>query len=116
MARPEDSDHVKLFMSTSENRKLYLQTCDRAKRFKQQQSKVKFLRDCLKFKVAPVTCSVRYRQPRQQHSHAQQQCEDIRNRASLDLLKVQIRNEEIEMGKRKEVFQTNLQSLSMRLS
>ncbi len=114
MARPEDSDNVKSFMSNSENRKLYLQTCDRAKKFRQQQSKVKFLQDCLKFKIPPVTCTVRYRQPLQQHSQTQQQCEDIRKKASLDLLRIQIRNEEVEMGRRKEVFQTSLENLSTR--
>ena len=40
MARPQDSEIVKLFMTNSDNRKLFLKAYDAAKSFKQQQSKV----------------------------------------------------------------------------
>ena len=111
MTRPQDSDNIKRFMAVSDNRKLYLKTCDLAKTFKQQQSKVKYLKDCLQHKVTPVTCRVRYRPGQNQNSELRKQLEDIRNKASMDLLRVNIKQEELEMRKRKESFQTKLGSL-----
>ena len=112
MTRPEDSVNIKRFMATSDNRKHFLKTCDSAKKFKQQQSKVKFLKDCLLFKVIPVTIRVRHSPIQEHDSDVRIQCEKVRDRASLEMLKISIKREEVELTKRKQGFRSRLDSLA----
>jgi len=73
------------------NRKTFLKVSDAAKIYERQGSKVKFLQDCLKYRVTPVTCRAGYRPPGHQTIEVRREVEAVRNRASLDLLRVNIR-------------------------
>ena len=52
-----------VFMSNSLNRKLYYKTCDIVKKFRRQQSKFKFLQECLQYGVAPPTLRAKFTPP-----------------------------------------------------
>ena len=114
MTRPQDSENVRSFMINSENRKLFLKTCDVAKTYQRQRSKLKFLTDCLKHRISPKTCRVAYRPIQEQSSEMRVQVEEIQLKASLALLKVNIKQEVAELGKRKTAFLSKMDSLRQR--
>ena len=93
------------------NRKTFLKVSDTAKIYERQSSKVKFLQDCLKYRVTPVTCRAGYRPPGHQTSEVWRQLEEVRNRASLDLLRVNIGQEKVEAARRRAGLQEGIRTL-----
>ena len=93
------------------NRKTFLKVSDAAKIYERQGSKVKFLQDCLKYRVTPVTCRAGYRPPGHQTSEVRREVEAVRSRASLDLLRVNIRQEQAEASRRRAGLQEGIRTL-----
>ena len=77
-------DNWEGFIMDKSNRKLLLKTSDFGKRYRKVKSKVKFLHDCLKFKVIPPTCRSKHTPPVLYTSHGQNEVNSIQKKASIE--------------------------------
>ena len=70
------------------------------------------MRDCVKYRVTPVTCKARYKPPGEQNSEIRRRVEEVKNRASCDILLAVIEQEQVKLKVKQNLLQERLSILN----